>query len=182
MTDEDVVRYKPLVIACIKRLRFYGETEDLIQVGLEGLVKAHQRFDPERGVAFTTFSTQYIRGAILHYLRDLGHLIRRPRRHGTKWRTVSLDASLDDGPELEDQLGADDQELADADVRIDTERVLGALSARDRFVIEQALLGMSQPRIAQQMGISQAHVSRIFVRARRRVEAMVQNGMLSLSE
>lgn len=54
--------------------------EDLLQVGCIGLLRAIERFDPERGFAFSTFAVPYIRGEIQHYLRDKGYAIRIPRR------------------------------------------------------------------------------------------------------
>ncbi|MCS7226308.1 MAG: sigma-70 family RNA polymerase sigma factor [Gloeomargarita sp. SKYB31] len=54
--------------------------EDLIQVGVLGLIQAIERFDVERGVAFSSFALPYVRGAIQHYLRDQGSLLRLPRR------------------------------------------------------------------------------------------------------
>lgn len=54
--------------------------EDLEQVGYLGLIQAIERFDPSQGRAFSSFATPYIRGEILHYLRDRGATIRIPRR------------------------------------------------------------------------------------------------------
>ncbi|MCS6782429.1 MAG: sigma-70 family RNA polymerase sigma factor [Gloeomargarita sp. SKYBB_i_bin120] len=54
--------------------------EDLVQVGVLGLIQAIERFDVERGVAFSSFAIPYVRGAIQHYLRDQSPLLRLPRR------------------------------------------------------------------------------------------------------
>lgn len=53
--------------------------EDLEQVAVFGLIRAVERFNPDRGVAFSSFAMPYIRGEILHYLRDRGSMIRIPR-------------------------------------------------------------------------------------------------------
>jgi len=45
------------------------EAKELVQVGWLGLLEAGRRFDPARGVKFSTFATYRIRGAILDYLR-----------------------------------------------------------------------------------------------------------------
>jgi RNA polymerase sigma factor for flagellar operon FliA len=50
--------------------------EELVAFGSKGLVEAAQRFDPTRGVAFTTFSYYRIRGAIFDGLRQTGWLKR----------------------------------------------------------------------------------------------------------
>ena len=44
--------------------------EDLLQVGSIGLIRAIERFDIEKGNAFSSFAIPYIRGEIQHYLRD----------------------------------------------------------------------------------------------------------------
>jgi RNA polymerase sigma-B factor len=54
--------------------------DDLLQVGCMGLILAIERFDIEKGFAFSSFALPYIRGEIQHYLRDKGYSIRIPRR------------------------------------------------------------------------------------------------------
>ena len=54
--------------------------EDLLQVGLLGLIRAAELYRTERSVPFTAFARPHIRGAILHYLRDTAPCIRLPRR------------------------------------------------------------------------------------------------------
>ncbi|ACK68251.1 RNA polymerase, sigma 28 subunit, FliA/WhiG subfamily [Rippkaea orientalis PCC 8801] len=54
--------------------------EDLLQVGSLGLIRAIERFNSEKGHAFSSFALPYIRGEIQHYLRDKGYTVRIPRR------------------------------------------------------------------------------------------------------
>ncbi len=54
--------------------------EDLEQIGYLGLIRAIERFDLHQGCAFSSFAIPYIRGEILHYLRDKGSIMRIPRR------------------------------------------------------------------------------------------------------
>jgi RNA polymerase sigma-B factor len=54
--------------------------EDLVQVASIGLIRAIERFELEKGYAFSSFAIPYIRGEIQHYLRDRGHCVRIPRR------------------------------------------------------------------------------------------------------
>lgn len=54
--------------------------EDLLQVGLIGLIRAAERFDGQQGTPFTAFARPHIRGAILHHLRDVAPSVRLPRR------------------------------------------------------------------------------------------------------
>ncbi|MFM7603483.1 MAG: sigma-70 family RNA polymerase sigma factor [Pseudanabaena sp.] len=54
--------------------------DDLIQVGALGLIGAVDRFELNRGYAFSSFAVRYIRGEIQHYLRDKNSSVRIPRR------------------------------------------------------------------------------------------------------
>jgi len=54
--------------------------EDLIQVGMIGLINAIDRFDPDRGIRFATYATPTIVGEIRRYFRDRGWAVKVPRR------------------------------------------------------------------------------------------------------
>jgi RNA polymerase sigma-B factor len=54
--------------------------DDLLQVGSIGLINAIDKFEIEKGCAFSTFAIPYIRGEIQHYLRDKSSVLRMPRR------------------------------------------------------------------------------------------------------
>ncbi|MEM8638185.1 MAG: RNA polymerase sigma factor SigF [Cyanobacteria bacterium P01_G01_bin.54] len=62
--------------------------DDLVQVGVLGLIRAIERFDLQRGCAFSSFAIAYIRGEIQHYLRDKSPSIRIPR----SWLTLRQQA------------------------------------------------------------------------------------------
>jgi RNA polymerase sigma-B factor len=53
--------------------------DDLVQVGSLGLIRAVEAFDPQRAVSFSSFAVPYIRGALLHELRDRQPMVRLPR-------------------------------------------------------------------------------------------------------
>jgi RNA polymerase sigma-B factor len=61
--------------------------EDLEQCGYLGLISAIERFDPTQGCAFSSFAVPYIRGEILHFLRDRAHSVKIPRR----WQQLNQD-------------------------------------------------------------------------------------------
>ncbi len=64
-----------------RRFTHRGEAyDDLVQVSSLALVKAVDRFDPERGVEFTTFATRTIIGELKRHFRDRGWAVRAPRR------------------------------------------------------------------------------------------------------
>jgi RNA polymerase sigma-B factor len=65
--------------------------EDLVQVGCLGLLRAIERFNVEKGSAFSSFAIPYIRGEIQHYLRDKGYCVRIPRR----WLELGQQAAVE---------------------------------------------------------------------------------------
>lgn len=62
--------------------RFKGQIplDDLAQVGFIGLVKALRSFDPAFGYQLSTYAVPFIRGEMLHYIRDYGRMVRLPQR------------------------------------------------------------------------------------------------------
>ncbi|MFN8184392.1 MAG: RNA polymerase sigma factor SigF [Candidatus Nanopelagicales bacterium] len=79
--DELVTMHLPLVHHLARRFRDRGEPhDDLVQVGTIGLIKAVDRFDPGRGVEFSTYATPTILGEIKRHFRDKGWSVRVPRR------------------------------------------------------------------------------------------------------
>lgn len=86
--EGDMDAREKLVMSHLNLVRFIankfknrGEPiDDLIQVGYLGLLKAIDRFDPSRGLEFTTFATPTIMGEIKRHFRDKGWSVRVPRR------------------------------------------------------------------------------------------------------
>jgi RNA polymerase sigma-B factor len=73
--------YSSLVHFLARKFQNRGEPlEDIVQVGFLGLIKAIERFEPDRGNEFTTFATPTVAGEIKRYFRDKGWAIRFPRR------------------------------------------------------------------------------------------------------
>lgn len=85
--------------------------EDLEQIGYLGLISAIERFDPTQGCAFSSFAVPYIRGEMLHFLRDRAASVRIPRR----LQQISKDGQKN-RQSLTEKLGRQpsDQEVADS--------------------------------------------------------------------
>jgi len=86
-----VKEHLPLVRSIASRLTGRGEAlEDLIQIGVIGLLKAIDRFDPARQVTFRTYATPFILGEMRHHLRDRAEIIRVPRSLQDKARAINV--------------------------------------------------------------------------------------------
>jgi RNA polymerase sigma-B factor len=187
--------------------------EDLVQVASLGLVKAVERFEPERGLEFSTFATPTIVGELKRHFRDKGWAVRVPRRiqelhveinglvgtltqrlgrsptidelakaSGTSeeevleameaaqaYRSTSIDAPSggdDSGLGLAGQLGDDDTNLFAAENRMLVTSLVDTLPKREQLIMRLRFYdGMTQTQIADRLGISQMHVSRLLARS-----------------
>jgi RNA polymerase sigma-B factor len=138
-------RYLPLARSIARRYARGAEPlEDLVQVASLGLLKALDRFDPERGVAFSSFAVPTIAGELRRYFRDRTWAVRPPR--DLQERALAVERSSE---ELTNRLG-----------RSPTVRQIGqALELPDEEVLEamQALragraTSLSVPRGADEEG------------------------------
>jgi RNA polymerase sigma-B factor len=78
--DELVARHLGLAQSLAARYANRGEhLDDLVQVAMIGLVRAAERFSPDRGIQFSTFATATILGELKHHFRDTRWSIHVPR-------------------------------------------------------------------------------------------------------
>jgi RNA polymerase sigma-B factor len=184
--------------------------EDLCQVANLGLVKAVDRYDPERGIAFTSYAVPTILGELKRHFRDrtwtihvsrsvqesiarVDKISENLRGELGRWpsvsevaevaemtveevtearlaegasRLASLDAPLPreepgDGG-LAEQLGREDAGLDRVEDALWIEQLAGGLTARQREVLRLRFVeDLVQREIAERVGLSQMHVSRI---------------------
>jgi len=196
------------------------QLDDLVQVASLGLLKAVDRFEPSRGVEFSTYATHTIVGELKRHFRDKGWAVRAPRRMqelylrlgkvvsslsqelgrsptipelaadaqvseeevlealeaGQAYRFSSLDApgggDDDDGDTLSAHLGGEDPRLLEAEHRAALSPLIERLAPRDQTILHlRFFVGMTQSEIADQLGISQMHVSRLLARSLNQLRA-----------
>jgi RNA polymerase sigma-B factor len=209
--DELSRRYMPLARRLASRYRHTGEPmDDLIQVANMALVKAIDRFDPERKTAFSSFAVPTILGELKRYFRDHSWSVHVPRElqeraakvnkaiealskqsgrsPSVKEIATKLDLDLEqvlealeaaqafDATSLEaERAGADGSpmrlgdtvgeeepgfELVEYGASIDP--VLSKMPHRTRRILHLRFVeDMTQAQIADEVGVSQMHVSRI---------------------
>ncbi|WP_327260409.1 SigB/SigF/SigG family RNA polymerase sigma factor [Streptomyces sp. NBC_01232] len=95
------------------------ENEDIVQVGIIGLIKAIDRYDPERNTQLTTLALPYITGEIKRHFRDTTWAVRVPRRLQElrlelAKATEELTSETDHAPtpaELAERLGLSEDEV-----------------------------------------------------------------------
>jgi RNA polymerase sigma-B factor len=209
--DELVERHRALALHLSRRYRAHDEREDLEQVACLALVRAIERFDPARGVAFSSFAVPTIAGELKRYFRDLGWAVRVPRslqELGQRLAPAAEELARELGREptarelaercettielvLEarslasahrpdslnrptDPDSSADAETGDRAVRYletgydevetatDVDALLAHLPDRERLILTLRYRGdLTQREIADRVGLSQMHVSRI---------------------
>ena len=193
--------------------------DDLVQVAYVGLVKAVDRFDPERGARFSSFAVPTVLGELRRHLRDKTWRLHVPRALQTltlalgpatetlsnglqraptvaelaKHMHVSAEEILDakqaadtqfgrslDEPAFTDgdsslveTLGREDQDLTGADHALAMKGWVAELPQRQREILRLRFEeDLTQREIADRVGISQMHVSRLLRRSLERLRVM----------
>jgi RNA polymerase sigma-B factor len=220
--DELVARFLPLARQLARRYQRGSEPlDDLVQVASIGLVKAVDRFDPNRGTAFSSYAVPTILGELKRYFRDSGWAVHVPRGMQERVMTVNqaigrLARELGRSPtpaevaddldeEVEAVLEALEASIAYDAVSLDTPRTtdendgdtyadtvgevddryelveyttaiaptVRALPPRDRIVLKLRFeYDLTQLEIAERIGVSQMHVSRLIRRALKRLQTV----------
>ena len=227
--EELVRRFMPLAAQLARRYANNREpVDDLLQVASLGLIKAVDRYSPDRGAAFSSFAVPTILGELKRHFRDVGWAVHVPRalqeltlrvraevdeqsrklgrsptpaelaeslgepvesiiealESATAHHAVSLDAPLrssdpDDGDAAwHDRLGVEEDGYDRAEWRGALERGVRALPERDRTILALRFdEELTQSEIAERIGVSQMHVSRLLRRALDRLRAVAETGM-----
>src|SRR5262249_43738504 len=151
--------YLPLVRTVARRYAGRGESlDDLVQIGALGLIRASDRFDASRGVAFATFAAPAIDGEIRRHLRDRSSSLRIPRglqrtSGELRWQQDELGSTLGHSPtlrELASALDTDEQQV---------ERALKAELAREAISVSARGGAGESPEASDQQGGSEDRLS-----------------------
>jgi RNA polymerase sigma-B factor len=198
LRDELVERFMPLARHLAARYDAPGHSyDDIFQVACLALVKAVDRYEPDRGVAFSSYAVPTVVGEIKRYFRDQTwpvHVTRElqeralrvaratpdvARRLGRQPTVAEIaeavhctedEASLDapashDGEAaltLADTIGSDDERLDAVEWRADLSELVQRLSGLEQAVLRLRFeRDLTQSQIADVLGVSQMHVSRV---------------------
>ena len=163
-----VESYQPLVFKVVMGLRPpEALVMDLIQEGAVGLIEAVERFDPDRGVRFSTFASYRIRGRVLNAL-------------GRVRVDVSLDQLAAHGDDATQLLGLADPSaeamLAGIEDRAAVQHVLALIDEmppRERTVLRAAVVHQPPIRTARELRVSLSHFYRLQKQAAARLRALL---------
>ena len=155
-----VDRYQKLVRSCVRQYRGSPEpTEDLMQVGYVGLLKAINNYDPEVGDSLSAYAQPCVSGEIKRHFRDKRWQIHVRRsaqelllelRKATEELTQQL-GRVPEEAELAERLGVssdDMQEARQADLVFSTYSLDAPMSDRDDPALLADMLGEDDPDVA----------------------------------
>ncbi len=175
----------------IVRARPYLELGDLVAVGVEALLRAVERFDPERGVPFGTFAYLRVRGAMCESIGVVAPLTRgvvRRRQGRPERRPLPSVFRFDEerlgnapsGRELGEQLtGAVDAAMLGPRLM----RALDALEHRDRqLILRHYFGGDTLHEIGRDLNRSRSWASRVHSRALARLRAALEPALTAIAQ
>lgn len=178
--DELVARYSRLVRVCARPLFLAGgDSEDLIQEGMLGLLHAMRTYAPKRQAQFRTYAEVCIRSRLISAVRTAGR-----DKHSPLNNYISFETPLFDTAAGYPSTQGDNPE----DVLIDREDwkerlsvLKDQLSGFEAKILRLYLSGLSYGEIAQQVGRSAKSVDNAVQRIRRKVARQLTSGDISES-
>lgn len=178
-----VSRYMRLVRICARPLFLAGgDSEDLFQEGMLGLLSAVRQYDPEAGVLFQTFAEHCIRMRLLSAIKSASRLKHFPLNGGMSFEQLSEDPST--------QLSVTPDELRrnpeDLVLARESEKELytvfmQCLSRFEKNVIVYYLDGLSYREIGEKLGKDPKSIDNAVQRIRRKLARNPNLGEISRS-
>lgn len=153
-----------MAVRLYRQLARKVELGDLIAYGTEGLLEAADRFDPERGVGFATFTYYRIQGAMVDGVRKAAPMppavYQRELERLGRWE-MRVPERRDPG----NQRSVDDQ-VSTAELCGKLRRALGRLAPSERALLEEHYYGDNKLcDIGRSRGVSRSWASRLHARA-----------------
>lgn len=178
-------RYMRLVRVCARPLFLAGgDSEDLIQEGMFGLLSAIRQYNPEHNTAFKTFAELCIKHRLLTAVKSASSAKHIPLNAG-----VSLDTLLSDESQTPllayaqmFQYSPEEQILARENKKYTEEFYLSFLEKLSKFeksVLQNYLSGYSYKEIAKITGKSEKAVDNAIQRIRRKLAQILKSGDIS---
>ena len=177
---ELVCRYGWLVRACARPLFLAGgDSEDLVQEGMLGLLAAIRSFDSGRDAAFRTFAEICIRSRLHSAVRAAQGGKHAPLNH-----SVSYEPPLFDGTNaylFSSAESPEDVVIGREELKERLEALKGRLSKFEAQILPPYLSGLSCGEIAQRVGRTQKSVENAIQRIRRKTALQISSGVSSES-
>ena len=165
---ELVARYGQLVRACARPLFLAGgDSEDLIQEGMLGLLTAIRSFDSAREASFHTFAAICIKSRLLTAIRAA-----QGEKHAPLNHSISFEPPLFDGPNaylFSSVESPEDVIIGREELKERLDALKGQLSELEAQILPPYLSGLSCGEIAKRVGRSQKSVDNAIQRIRRKV-------------
>ena len=161
-----VARYSRVVRVCARPLFLVGgDSEDLIQEGMMGLLTAIRKYDPARDAAFRTFATVCIRSRLASAVRAAQGDKHSPLNH-----SISFEPPLFDGTDLTLSVeNPEDVIIGREELKERLDALKGQLSEFEASILPPYLSGMSCGEIARRYGKSNKSVDNAIQRIRRKM-------------
>ncbi len=180
-----VMRYNRLVRICARPYFLAGgDSEDLIQEGMVGLLSAIRMFNPEREASFPTYAEICIKNRVLSAIKAASRDKHTPLNTYVSFETPSLDGNTDYYAYGTAQQRLDDPEaiLIGREVLQERMDVLrGQLSGFEASILGLYLNGLSYSEIAAEVNRSPKSVDNAVQRIRRKLAQHFQSGDISSS-
>lgn len=178
--SELVSRYSRLVRVCARPLFLAGgDSEDLIQEGMLGLLAAIRGFKPQRDAAFRTYAEVCVRNRMLSAIRSA-----QGGKHAPLNQSIPIDSPLFDQANVHLHPSAESPEDLIVGREEQKERLDSLKSQLSEFeakILPLYLNGLSCREIAQLVDRSQKSVDNAIQRIRRKVERLFSSGVSSES-
>lgn len=183
LAEEALVRrYSRLVRVCARPFFLAGgDSEDLIQEGMFGLLKAMREFDPSRDASFRTFSEICIRHCILSAIAAASRDKHAPLNESVPFETPFFDFSLESSSVFQEQGNPEDFLIGLEEQGERIHWLKGQLSSLETDILDRFLQGYSYQEIACSVGRSIKSVDNAVQRIRRKVVRRSSSGVFSES-